>query len=105
LWSLAVFSALSKFFGNGSSKSKAKSRLHLVLVQDRTGLNGDEMSDFRLDLLNVLKKYFVIEDNGLDVQYQRDSGSTTLSINSPVLRRKPQVVLSKKETVNAAPAL
>jgi len=92
-----VFTALKeKIFGMPSSKSTAKSRLHFVLVQDRSGLSGDEMGDFRLDLLAVLKKYFVIEDTGLEVQYQRESSSTTLVINSPVLRRKPTVVPPRK---------
>ena len=90
-----MFNALrEKIFGSKTSKSVAKGRLHLVLVQDRSGLSGDEMGDFRKDLLGVLQKYFVINDSGLEVSYQRESGSTTLVINSPVLRKKPTVVES-----------
>ncbi|GEM_PF-842114 len=96
-----MFNALrERIFGIKTSQSQAKSRLHLVLVQDRSGLSGDEMSDFRLDLLNVLKKYFVISDSGLEVSYQRESASTTLMINSPVLRRKPTILPSNKDTAN-----
>jgi cell division topological specificity factor len=99
-----VFAALKeKVFGIKSSKNQAKGRLHLVLVQDRTGLSGDEMGTFKSDLLAVLKRYFVIDDGGLDVQYQRESNSTTLVINSPVLRKKPAVVSSEKRA-EAAPA-
>lgn len=99
-----MFAALKeKIFGIHASKSLAKSRLHLVLVQDRSGLSGDEMGDFKGDLLAVLKKYFVIDDTGLDVQYQRESSSTTLVINSPVLRKKPAVVTPQKK-VEAATA-
>jgi cell division topological specificity factor len=99
-----VFAALKeKILGIKSSKAQAKGRLHLVLVQDRTGLSGDEMGTFKADLLAVLKRYFVIDDTGLDVQYQRESNSTTLVINSPVLRKKPAVVTPDRKA-EPAPA-
>jgi cell division topological specificity factor len=99
-----VFAALKeKVFGIKTSKNQAKGRLHLVLVQDRTGLSGDEMGTFKADLLAVLKRYFVIDDTGLDVQYQRETSSTTLVINSPVLRKKPTVVATERKA-EAAPA-
>ena len=75
-------------FGNGDSKSAAKSRLHFVLVQDRSGLTNEELAGFKKDLIDVIKKFFIIDDNGVEVAYQRDSGATTLLINSPVLRRR-----------------
>ncbi len=99
-----MFAALKeKVFGIKTSKNQAKGRLHLVLVQDRTGLSGDEMGTFKADLLAVLKRYFVIDDTGLDVQYQRETSSTTLVINSPVLRKKPTVVATERKA-EAAPA-
>ena len=86
-----MLGVLKGIFGNSESKTNAKSRLHFVLVQDRSGLSNDEMKDFREDLVEVLKKYFVIEDTGVDVSYQRESKENTLVINSPVLRRKPDM--------------
>ena len=76
------------FSGNNNSKSAAKSRLHFVLVQDRSGLSNDEIANFKKDLVGVLKRYFVIDVESVEVDYQRESESTTLVINSPVLRRK-----------------
>lgn len=76
------------FSGNKNSKKDAKSRLHFVLVQDRSGLSNDELGDFKKELVGVLKKYFVIDVDTVEVDYQRESDSTTLVINSPVLRRK-----------------
>ena len=90
---LTVFTALkAKFFGNGvhSSKSKAKSRLHFVLVQDRTGLTGDEMSKFKGDMLTVLERYFVIDKQGFDIDYKREGDATTLVINTPLLVRRDE---------------
>ncbi len=78
-----------RLFGtNTVSKRRAKSRLHFVLVQDRTGLTGDEMSKFKQELMAVVEKYFVVDKQGFDVSYKRDTDSTTLLINSPVVVRR-----------------
>ena len=75
-----------KFFGNHkSSKSLAKSRLHFVLVQDRTGLTNEQMAQFREEIVNVLERYFVIDKQAFDISYQRESDTSTLVINSPVI--------------------
>ena len=68
-----------KLFGGQSSKHRAKSRLHFVLVQDRTGLTSEDMAKFREEMIAVIDKYFVIDKQAFDVSYKRDSQSTTLS--------------------------
>jgi cell division topological specificity factor len=85
-----VFKTLKKvlFGDNNESKDVAKSRLHFVLVQDRTGLNNDEMSGFREEMLKVIEKYFVIDKDGFDIKYHRLQDTTTLLINSPVIVRR-----------------
>jgi len=84
-----VFTQLrERLFGASQSKAVAKSRLHFVLVQDRSGLSNDEMARFKKELVGVIKKFFFIEDTGIEIDYQRDQDSTTLVINSPVLRRR-----------------
>jgi len=89
-----VFAALKqKLFGSDtSSKGLAKSRLHFVLVNDRTGLTGDEMAQFKRDLVSVIERFFEINPDGFDVSYKRDEGMTTLLINSPVLVRRKEIV-------------
>ena len=88
--------ALKKFFGSiglikaPESKAFAKSRLHFVLVQDRTGLTAEEMGLFRKELMAVIDKYFQMDEDGLDVSYKRETGMTTLLINSPVLLRRKE---------------
>jgi len=85
-----VFNALRKrLFGDGAeSKAAAKSRLHFVLVQDRTGLTNEEMAGFREEMVKVIEKYFVIDKEGFDVKYHRIEDQTTLLINSPVIVRR-----------------
>lgn len=89
---LSVFQVLKRKLWGGhlNSKSKAKSRLHFVLVQDRTGLTGDDMAAFKRELIRVIDRYFVIDKQGFDVSYQRENGSTTLLINSPVVVRRQE---------------
>lgn len=90
-----MIGALRKFFStNGSnngvreSKNLAKSRLSFVLVQDRTGLTQDEISNFKKEMVAVIEKYFVIDETGLDVSYKRETDSTMLIINSPVVVKR-----------------
>jgi cell division topological specificity factor len=84
-----VFAALrEKLFGHKATKNLAKSRLHFVLVQDRTGLNHQELSSFKEEMLRVIEKYFVIDKSGFDVSYKRAGESTTLYINSPIIVRR-----------------
>ena len=78
----------AKLFGHKSSSNLAKSRLHFVLVQDRTGLNNQELSSFKGEMLKVIEKYFVIDKSGFDVSYKRAGETTTLYINSPIIVRR-----------------
>jgi len=77
----------SLFTGNPFSKSTAKNRLQMVLVQDRSGLSANEMDRFREEILGVISKYFVLENTSLDIEWQRSDISTALIINTPVVGR------------------
>lgn len=85
-----MFAGLKEFlFGNGqASKSLARSRLHFVLVQDRTGLSPDDMAAFKKEMIQVIERYFQIDEQGFDISYKRESDFTTLMINSPVVTRR-----------------
>jgi cell division topological specificity factor len=88
-----MFESLKKYlFGSQplSSKSLAKSRLHFVLVQDRTGLSNEELAGFKRQMVQVIERYFVIEEKGFDISYKRDGDLTTLVINSPVIVRRQE---------------
>ncbi len=71
-----------------SSKNTAKSRLQFVLVQDRAGLNNDELASFRKELLGVIEKYFVVKEGDFGIDYTRDGNTTRLTINSPVVAKR-----------------
>ena len=83
-----------KIFGSNDKKSRslAKSRLHFVLVQDRTGLTNDQMAQFRKELVEVIQRYFIIDETGFDISYERHEESTTLLINSPVVVKRQEAI-------------
>ena len=95
-----MFNALKKkLFGESNeSKETAKSRLHFVLVQDRTGLTNEEMAGFREEMVKVIEKYFVIDKEGFDIKYHRLADTTTLLINSPVIVRRSTSSASSKSS-------
>ena len=80
------------FRTNGVSSNSAKSRLHFVLVQDRTGLSGDRLASFKKEMVEVIQRYFVIDESGFDISYKRDTGVTTLIINSPIVVRREEAL-------------
>ena len=80
------------FGDNNESSDVAKSRLHFVLVQDRTGLTNEEMGGFREEMVKVIEKYFVIDKDGFDIKYHRVADTTTLLINSPVIVKRAGAV-------------
>lgn len=106
-----MFTALrNKLFGSknghdsssqGRSKNLARSRLHFVLVQDRTGLTPEEMSQFKKEMVSVIERYFQIDEQGFDISYKRDSDTTTLLINSPVIVRRKEPSEENKENRKA----
>ena len=102
---MAIFSVFQllkqKFWGSTlDSKNRAKSRLHFVLVQDRTGLSAEDMASFKRELIRVIERYFIIDKQGFDVSYHREGKTTTLLINSPVVVRRQE---SPDKNVGAKP--
>jgi cell division topological specificity factor len=94
---------LKKLFsrGDGVSKVLAKSRLHFVLVQDRAGLTNEELAQFKREMIAVIERYFLIDESGFDMTYQRDKDTTTLLINSPIILRRDSDASREKTEVKA----
>ena len=88
-----------KLFGTRFSHQTAKNRLQMVLVQDRSGMSSQDMENFKKELLEVISKYFLIEQRHLQIDWERTDNETALVINTPVRGR-----LSDDEEVAAAVA-
>ena len=51
-----------------SSKDDAKERLHLVLMQDRANVSVDFLELMKQEIIDVIKKYIVVDENSIDVR-------------------------------------
>ncbi len=69
---------------NQKSKDVAKSRLQLILVQDRIGIDEQLMQALQTDMTALLSRYFELEQDGIEMEMQREGQSMALVANIPV---------------------
>ncbi|HHT73481.1 MAG TPA: cell division topological specificity factor MinE [Firmicutes bacterium] len=72
------------------SKTKAKERLRLVLVHDRSSLSPGLLESLKEDLIKVISKYMDIDESGLEVNLDKSDDSVALVANIPVKNVKRQ---------------
>ena len=53
---------------DASSKSTAKERLHLVLMQDRANVSADFLELMKQEIIEVIKKYIEVDESAIDVR-------------------------------------
>ncbi len=95
-----MFEAIANFFKklkksekqeNTNSKTTAKERLHLVLMQDRANVSADFLELMKQEIIDVIKKYIEVEEEAIDVrltnkvQDDGTTGSPFLYANIPIL--------------------
>lgn len=89
------------------SKTKAKERLHLVLMQDRANVSADFLEMMKQEIIDVIKKYIEVEENEIDVRLTNEvkedgtTGAPSLYANIPIVNirndMKKEVQEDKKE--------
>ncbi len=68
---------LTDIFKKKNSSEKAKDRLKLVLVSDRSSCSPEIMERIKNDILEVLSKYVEVDQAGLDIKFtQMDTEGT-----------------------------
>lgn len=108
-----MFENILKFFKKGKkdkavptdSKSAAKERLHLVLMQDRANVSADFLDLMKQEIIEVIKKYIDVDESAIDVRLTNKenedgtNGAPALYANIPILNIKNEArkVDSKKE--------
>jgi cell division topological specificity factor MinE len=97
----AKISANGKHAKGHNSGNEAKSRLTFCLSQDRTGLNGDEMAKFKKELVSLIQRYFIVDEDKFGISYERKADTTTLLINSPVVVKRDRKEPAAGRTVSA----
>ena len=82
---------------NTQSKDAAKERLHVVLMQDRANVSADFLELMKEEILEVIKKYIVIDESKIDVRLtnqENDDGSMgapLLHANIPIVNIRNDV--------------
>ena len=66
------------------SGQTARRRLQIVLVQDRIGLPQSELEAMKHDLLEVVSKYLVIDEEEVKIEVKSFDTSTILLSSIPV---------------------
>lgn len=74
-----------------NSRAAAKDRLHIVLMQDRANISADFLDLMREEIIEVIKKYIVVDEKEIDVRLThsvQDDGTPnppSLYANIPIL--------------------
>ena len=66
------------------SSKIASSRLKLILVQDRLGVNEEVMKDLQQEITQVLSRYFTLDKNQVEIDLQREDQAMALVANIPI---------------------
>jgi cell division topological specificity factor len=66
------------------SKEKAKERLKLVLAYDRAKLSPGMVENLKRDLLEVLRRYFPVREEGLSVALEERGERMVLMADIPL---------------------
>ena len=85
-----IMDFLKKIFGSGSegSREKAKNRLQIVLMHDRTDISPELLDNLRGEIINVLTKYMEIDTEKIEINLDNDEHEVALIANVPVVRIK-----------------
>ena len=84
-----MFEGISRWLRKGKgSKTTVKNRLQLILIQDRTGVAPEILDALRDDMFGVISKYFIINENDVEMSLEHDDDSVALVANIPVLKLK-----------------
>ena len=81
---------LMTFFGSGNdgSSQKAKDRLKIVLIHDRTDISPQLLDNLRGEIVDVLAKYMDIDTQKIEIDLDHDDNAVALVANIPILRIK-----------------
>ena len=80
-----------------SARDNATNRLKLVLMQDRSNLDGATMQKMREQLIAVISKYIEIDTEALDLNLEGDGEEIALMLNIPVIRARTREEIEELE--------
>jgi cell division topological specificity factor len=75
----------SRISGSGHSARKAKERLKLVLIHDRTDMTPESLNQLKEELLEVISRHVAIDPNGVKIKVTQDGREQRLVADIPLL--------------------
>ena len=75
---------------SGNVKDVARSRLKLVLMQDRTNLTPKILEQMRGELIDLLSKYVELDKELLELNFEQEGDQVALMLSIPVIRAKDE---------------
>ena len=86
-----MFESLSRWLRREKgSRTIVKNRLQLILIQDRTTVAPEILDALRDDMFQVISKYFIVQQDDVEMSLETDDDSVALVANIPVLKLKRQ---------------
>jgi cell division topological specificity factor len=79
-----LFGARGEHFKDVPSGQTAKERLAFILVHDRVDIGPGKMDQMRQDIIEVIKKYFEINESQIELKLENEEGSTALLATIPI---------------------
>ena len=73
-----------------NTRDTAANRLKLVLMHDRTNLAPETMGKMRDELIEVISKYVIIDEEALDLNLGEVGDAVALLASIPIVRAKTQ---------------
>ncbi len=76
-------------FGKKKSAKTAKDRIQLVVINDRANCSPEVLNMMKQDIIEVIKKYMVIDETGLDINIETEShDKPALFVNIPIKKMR-----------------
>ena len=63
------------------SKDDARTRLKVILVLNRIGITAEHMEAMKKDIIEVVSKYLVVDEDSIEMDMQRSEDSMVLVSN------------------------
>lgn len=86
------FDFLQKIFKKEKEEEQsgkiAKERLKLVLIHDKSTINPQLFNLLRVDILKVISKYMVVNEQQIEMGIDNKNGTTVLAASIPIVRIK-----------------
>ncbi len=82
---MTLMERIQQFFSGSGSKIDAKSRLLLVIQDDRLGLTAEKKEALRKDILEAIRKHLDIDADGFNMEFVSSSTEQNeMHVSAPV---------------------